>query len=89
MKTMEAVARTICSACGEQPDSAGEEPGHKERWQDYEEVAEAVMEVMADGGVLVRLGKPAGYKYMLPELVVAEAIGDRWPVEEIFFSLTP
>ncbi|MDN7754746.1 hypothetical protein [Burkholderia gladioli] len=38
-----AVARAICSACGEEPEHSGDARGNPLRWQDYECIAEAVL----------------------------------------------
>lgn len=56
----EAVARAICSACGERPDWAGEELDHKQRWQDYVDVAHAAIAAMVGAGALVLLDSPVG-----------------------------
>lgn len=45
----EAVARAICSACEEQPNHRGDARGNEYRWQDYLPVADAALQVLADG----------------------------------------
>ena len=40
---VEAVARAICVACEENPDSQGDARGNKFRWQDYRDVALAAI----------------------------------------------
>ena len=40
---LEAMARTICAACEENPDSKGDCRGNDYRWQDYLPVAEAAI----------------------------------------------
>ncbi|MDN7805695.1 hypothetical protein [Burkholderia gladioli] len=42
-RVREAVARAVCSACGEKPDHLGDARGNALRWQDYECVAQAVL----------------------------------------------
>ncbi|NIE81828.1 MULTISPECIES: hypothetical protein [unclassified Burkholderia] len=39
----EAVARAICSACGEKPEHIGDARGSAFRWQEYECLAQAVL----------------------------------------------
>ncbi|MBN3776962.1 hypothetical protein G3O06_05175 [Burkholderia sp. Ac-20345] len=41
--TRERVAGAICSACGEQPMHQGDAAGNEYRWQDYLNVADAVL----------------------------------------------
>ncbi|MDN7753802.1 hypothetical protein [Burkholderia gladioli] len=42
-RVREAVARAICSACGEKPAHLGNARGNAFRWQDYECLAQAVL----------------------------------------------
>lgn len=42
----DAVARAICIACEEGPDFPGEASGNEFRWQDYRDVADAVIQAM-------------------------------------------
>lgn len=42
-RALEAVARAICVACGEQPDQPGDARGNAFRWQDYGQTADAVV----------------------------------------------
>ncbi|PRG18099.1 hypothetical protein [Burkholderia multivorans] len=42
-RVREAVARAICSACGEDPDHQGDARGNALRWQDYEHLAVALL----------------------------------------------
>jgi hypothetical protein len=46
METREAVARAICIACDESPDTAGDARGNEKRWQDYALVADAAITAM-------------------------------------------
>lgn len=41
-----AVARTICSRCGENPDHRGDARGNQYRWQDYLEIADAAIQTV-------------------------------------------
>lgn len=42
----EAVARAICTACGERPDHQGDARGREFRWHDYLEVADAAIRAL-------------------------------------------
>ncbi|AEA65892.1 hypothetical protein ACS0ZG_28065 [Burkholderia gladioli] len=42
-RVREAMARAICSACGEKPDHLGDARGNALRWRDYECIAQAVL----------------------------------------------
>ncbi|MGN4154845.1 hypothetical protein ACS0Y3_31255 [Burkholderia gladioli] len=42
-RVREAMARAICSACGEKPEHSGDARGNALRWQDYECIAQAVL----------------------------------------------
>ena len=44
---VEAVARAICVACGENPDCQGDARGNEFRWQDYRDTALAAISALA------------------------------------------
>jgi len=44
MMLSEKVARIICEGCEENPDSVAGELGHTFRWEDYEPMAERVID---------------------------------------------
>ena len=50
MDVREAVARAICTACGENPDHMGDTCGNEKRWQDYLHIADAAITAMASPG---------------------------------------
>lgn len=86
MIPLEKVARAICVACDENPDHKGDAQGNDWRWQDYLPIANAAIESIAAGGVLVRLDRPEGYEDVHPDLLVEDAIGDRWPGYEAIYA---
>lgn len=85
MDTREAVARAICVACEESPESQGDARGNNFRWQDYLDIADAALAALAGSGVLVRLDRHEGYEDVHPQLLAEDAIGNRWPSYEVVF----
>ena len=70
----EKVARSICRACDERPDSAGDCRGNTYRWQDYPPAAKAALSAVADDCLLVRLRRIEGYEDAHPQSVAEDAI---------------
>ena len=79
MEHREAVPRAICVACQEQSGRVGDTTANAKPWQDYLACADAAIAVLTGNGVLVRLDRPEGYEDVHPQLLVEDAIGDRWP----------
>ena len=48
MELREALARTICASCDENPDDRGDARGNGYRWQDYLDCADAAIGVFPD-----------------------------------------
>ena len=83
MNPREKVARAFCAACFENPEHSVDAQGNDKRWQDYLACADAAIGALVGDGVLVRLDRPEGYEDVHPELLVEDAVGDRWPGYEI------
>ncbi|MDR8093297.1 hypothetical protein KPB05_38220 [Burkholderia gladioli] len=68
-----AVARAICSACGEKPEHPGDARGNALRWQDYECIAQAVLAELQTA----ETGEPGRSAISHPANVIARSCEDR------------
>ena len=82
---VEAVARAICVACGENPDSQGDARGNEFRWQDYRDIALAAISAFTtaqqpadDGDYYLAADVDAEIKALRAEVKKLRVDRDNW-----------